>query len=48
MRFLKAIFFIVCEAKSEMLSNKSGVWCSRDIPLMLGGLVGHHQELFEN
>ena len=47
-KFLKAIFSIVCEAKSKMLSNKSAVWCSRDIFLMLGGLGGHPQELFEN
>ena len=47
-KFLKDIFFIICGTKSGMLSNKSAVWCSRDILLMLGGLRGHPQKLFEN
>ena len=46
-KFLKDIFLIVCGTKSGMLSNKSAVWCSRDI-LMLGGLRGHPQTFFEN
>ena len=46
-KFLKDIYFyIVCGTKSGMLSNKSAVWCSRDILLMLGGLRGHPQKVF--
>ena len=46
-KFLKDIFLIVCGTKSVMLSNKSAVWCSRDMLLMLGGLRGHPQKLLK-